>query len=214
MTKSETIGKLSEALSKAQSVMEGAKKDSSNPFFKSSYADLASVWDAIRKPLTDNGLAIIQTGVFIPDHPDLVAIETILTHTSGEWTSGIMTARPAKNDSQSVGSCVTYLRRYGASAIIGGYGEDDDGNVASGKASPKVKEDVPDFPPPTVKPMATFISEDQRKRFYTIATGTGFSDKEIKDHLLTMGLKSTKDILKTQYDALCQWATGQPKEAA
>ena len=73
MIQSETIGKLSEALAKAQGAMQNAVKDSSNPFFKSTYADLASVWDACRKPLSDNGLAIIQTADFVHEHPDMIS---------------------------------------------------------------------------------------------------------------------------------------------
>lgn len=143
MNKSETIGKLSEALAKAQAVIEGAKKDSANPYFKSKYADLASVWDACRKPLTDNGLSVIQTGLFDTTNPDMVIIETTLSHASGEWVSGIMAAKPVKTDPQSIGSCVTYLRRYSLSAIAGVSPEDDDANTASGNTSVTPKKWVP-----------------------------------------------------------------------
>ena len=137
MMQSESIGKLAEALSKAQGVIEGAKKDSDNLYFKNKYADLASVWDAIRKPLADNGLAVIQTGVYVPEHPDMVAIETMIVHASGQWKKGLMTAKPVKPDPQSLGSCVTYLRRYSLLAIAGVCPEDDDGAAASGTVAPK-----------------------------------------------------------------------------
>lgn len=176
MNKSETIGKLSEALAKAQAVIEGAKKDSANPYFKSKYADLASVWDACRKPLTDNGLSVIQTGLFDTTNPDMVIIETTLSHASGEWVSGIMAAKPVKTDPQSIGSCVTYLRRYSLSAIAGVSPEDDDANTASGNTSvtpkkwtPSVKEplprvdgmgeDLPDVPEVDTNPEDTLTVE-------------------------------------------------------
>ena len=152
MNKSETIGKLSEALSKVQGVIEGAKKDSLNPYFKSSYADLSSVWEAIKKPLAENGLAVIQTGVLNAEHADVISIETTLTHTSGEWVSGIMSAKLTKTDPQSVGSCITYLRRYSLSAIVGVSPEDDDGESATREKTQQkstsqetkaTKEDVP-----------------------------------------------------------------------
>ena len=152
MNKSESIGKLAEALAKAQGVIEGAHKSSSNPYFKSKYADLASVWDAIRKPLSDNGLAVIQTGVPNAEH-DLISIETTLCHTSGEWVSGIISVKAAKTDPQSVISCVTYLRRASLSAIAGVSPEDDDAEaVTHGKEPQKalskekkaVVEDVPE----------------------------------------------------------------------
>ncbi len=131
MNKSDNIGELAKALSKTQSEIKGAIMDSENPFFKSKYADLTSVWEACRKPLTDNGLAVIQTGVCLSEHPERVAIETTLVHASGEWMSGIISARPVKDDPQSLGSCVTYLRRYSLSALVGICPEDDDGNAAT-----------------------------------------------------------------------------------
>jgi hypothetical protein len=132
MIKSENIAKLTEALSKAQAIIEGAKKDSVNPYFQKKYADLASVWEACRKPLTDNGLAVFQTATFIPEYPDMVAIETTLSHSSGEFITGLMAAKPTKADPQSIGSCITYLRRYSLAAICGVSPEDDDGAAASG----------------------------------------------------------------------------------
>src|SRR3970282_214608 len=78
MSQSETIGKLADALAKEQRIMEGARKDSQTPFFKSSYADLASVWDACRKPLANNGLSVVQTADFLPQHPEVVCIDPTL----------------------------------------------------------------------------------------------------------------------------------------
>ena len=65
---SATIGKLVMALAKAQGQIKAAPKDSDNPFFKSKYADLASVWEACREPLAKNGLAVIQRPNHQPDH--------------------------------------------------------------------------------------------------------------------------------------------------
>lgn len=67
MKTSEHIDKLAAALAKAQSEMRGAVKDSANPFFKSSYADLESVWDAIRLPLTSNSLSVTQATDYEPE---------------------------------------------------------------------------------------------------------------------------------------------------
>jgi hypothetical protein len=135
MEHSATIGKLTEALSKAQGVIEGAKLDSTNPFFKSKYSDLTSIWASCRKPLTDNGLAVFQT--CCSDTPDIVVVETMLSHTSGEWVRGRLTMKPTKNDPQSIGSCITYGRRYSLAAMVGIAPEDDDGNVASGREEQK-----------------------------------------------------------------------------
>jgi hypothetical protein len=138
---SPTIAKLAAALCKAQSQMEGAKKNSSNPHFKNSYADLESVWDACRKPLTDNGLAVIQAPEGEGDH---VVLETMLVHNSGEFISRRLPIRPTKQDPQGVGSAITYARRYALMAMVGLAPEDDDGEAASGRGSTKQPTYKPD----------------------------------------------------------------------
>lgn len=152
MIQSETIGKLAEALAKAQAVIENAKKEASNPFFKSKYADLSSIWDVCRKPLTDNGLSIVQSPVFLTEHPEMVGLDTRLCHASGEWLEGRIVMKPVKSDPQSYGSCLTYLRRYSLQSFISICAEvDDDGNAATGKkpdvkpeTTPKRYDDVPE----------------------------------------------------------------------
>jgi hypothetical protein len=129
MNKSDTIGNLAKALALVQSQIKPAVKDSANPFFKSKYADLNSVWDACRDLLALNGLAVTQLNQITLDG---VIVETVLIHTSGEWISGEMYLPLTKHDAQGVGSAITYGRRYGLAAIVGIVAdEDDDGNAAS-----------------------------------------------------------------------------------
>lgn len=135
MNKSESIKELSTALAKAQGKIKGAVKDSANPFFKSKYADLASVVEAIRQAFSENGLSYVQT--VEPSEKDEVAVETVLLHSSGEWLScGILALPVTKADAQGYGSALTYARRYGLSAACGVAPEDDDGNAAA-KVAPK-----------------------------------------------------------------------------
>ncbi len=142
MTKSESIKELAAALAKAQGVMKGALKDSANPFFKSRYADLASVVEAIRAAFSANGLSYIQT--VEPSDKDEVRVETTLLHSSGEWIScGILSLPVSKIDAQGYGSALTYARRYSLSAAVGVAPEDDDGNAAS-LAKPKPTMDCTD----------------------------------------------------------------------
>lgn len=136
MNSSEQKNEIFSALSKAQSELQGAIKDSSNPFFKSNYADLASVWGVLQLPLAKNGLCVVQT---TEEHPDGVLLETTLGHTSGQWISSKLFMRPVKNDPQSVGSCLTYARRYSLAALCGVIAIDDDGNAASHYEAPKAK---------------------------------------------------------------------------
>lgn len=129
---SENITQVAKALNNVQIGLAAVRKDAKNPFFKSTYADLASIWDAVRIPLTTNGLSIVQCPR-VSLVPDLVVLETILLHTSGQWMSSQLVMRPVKSDPQGVGSCITYARRYGMCAILGitVTDEDDDGNAAS-----------------------------------------------------------------------------------
>jgi len=142
MNKSESIAGLAAALAAAQGVMKGALKDSANPFFKSRYADLASVVEAIRAAFSANGLSYIQT--VEPSDKDEVRVETTLLHASGEWIScGILSLPVSKIDAQGYGSALTYARRYSLSAAVGVAPEDDDGNAASA-AKPKLTMDCTD----------------------------------------------------------------------
>jgi hypothetical protein len=118
------LGKLLEALARAQAIMQGAIQDSSNPFFKSTYADLTSVWEACRDPLTKNGLSVIQTTQIINGQNCLVSI---LGHLSGQWIKSVLEIKPSKPDIQSLGSAITYCRRYALSALVGVCPVDDDG---------------------------------------------------------------------------------------
>jgi hypothetical protein len=134
MESSPTIGALAAALSKAQAKIKGAVKDSANPFFKSSYADLESVWDACREPLTSNNLAVIQT---VSLDNGISVLVTTLVHSSGEFVAGRLPLNPIKNDPQSLGSAISYARRYSLAAMVGIYQTDDDGEAAQGRADQK-----------------------------------------------------------------------------
>lgn len=134
VNKSESIKELAAALAKAQGKIKGAVKDSSNPFFKSKYADLASVVEAIRAAFSENGLSYVQT--VEPSDKEEVRVETVIMHSSGEWICcGVLNVPVSKADAQGFGSALTYARRYGLSAATGVAPEDDDGNAAA-KAKP------------------------------------------------------------------------------
>lgn len=130
--KSEQINELAAALAKAQGEMQTAKKDASNPFFKSKYADLSSVWEACREALTKHGLCVSQ---MIEQNENGDVLCTMLIHSSGQWLSSIIPIRVKEakggNELQALGSTLTYIRRYALSAIVGvAPDEDDDGNLS------------------------------------------------------------------------------------
>lgn len=122
------------ALAAAQLEMGRALKDSTNPAFKSKYADLASVCDACMPALNKHGIAVLQP-VF--DDESGRYVKTIFVHgDSGEQTECRVPLIVGKQDMQGYGSAVTYGRRYGLMGMAGIAPEDDDGNAAA-KAAPK-----------------------------------------------------------------------------
>lgn len=131
MDKSSDITELAKALNKAQSEMSGAAKSASNPFFKSKYADLNSVVDAVRIPFFENGLSYSQFPLM---EDDKVGVETILMHTSGQYMQSKLLLPMVKKDPQAAGSAITYARRYALQAIAGIPAEDDDGNASVNSA--------------------------------------------------------------------------------
>jgi hypothetical protein len=125
------------ALVKAQAGFAPALKTSSNPHFKSRYADLAAVVEAVIDSLNANGIFMTQKTL---DCESGVKVETIFIHQSGESMSmGVIGVPVQKNDAQGYGSALTYARRYGLMAACGVAPEDDEGNAATANAPKQAK---------------------------------------------------------------------------
>jgi hypothetical protein len=132
---SSSIKELALALHKAQKNIKGALKDATNPHFRSKYADLSSIIEAVKQPLLDQGIVFLQ-GVSGVENG--VAVETMLLHVSGEWMSSTLEIPASKQDAQGYGSATTYGRRYGLQSMCGVPAEDDDGNAATASAPSRV----------------------------------------------------------------------------
>jgi len=139
--KSNEINELAKGLILFHVKCEGIKKDAKNPFFKSTYASLPKIIEAITEPLAESGLALTMFPI------DENSLYCLLMHTSGQWIEATYTMKPVKDTPQDKGSCITYARRYCISSIlnlqIDDIMSDDDGNKASGKVEvkPTVKDD-------------------------------------------------------------------------
>ena len=153
MTRSDDIKDLALALSTAQGEIVNPEKNAINPYFSNQsktakYADLAAVLNVIRPAFSKNGLSFIQ----LPSiSENSASVETVLMHKSGQFISEkISSPVPPKKDketgavlpltAQSIGSVITYLRRYAIAAFAGIAQEDDDGNAATGIKSEEKKD--------------------------------------------------------------------------
>jgi ERF superfamily len=147
MNHSDQVDKLAEALAKAQGKIKGAPMSSENPFYSSRYANLESVWEACRTPLSDNGLSIVQGGSV---HDNNVYVTTIMIHASGQWMRSeinlpivVFKDRDTGGDkattAQVIGSLVSYGRRYGLAAMVGIYQSDDDAETGEGRGQAQGK---------------------------------------------------------------------------
>lgn len=141
MEKSENIVKISVALLKAQKKMENAVKTSSNPFFKSKFADLNSVREASMPVLNEEGISVLQP---IVQKDGKSFVRTLLLHDSGEYLSSDVEIVAAKqNDPQAQGSAISYARRYGLQSFLSLGADDDDGEKAMGRKSVELPKTAP-----------------------------------------------------------------------
>lgn len=162
MQRSDNIGALAKATAQAQGKMKAAAKDSANPFFKSKYADLASIWEACRDALAESGLAVFQPA---RTEGAKVTVTTLLAHADGEWLSEDLTVTAKEESPQAIGSAITYARRYGLAAMVGVAPEDDDGEMAHSRDTPTTKQERPPAAPrPPIKTPEEGVADVVKKR--------------------------------------------------
>lgn len=126
------INEIGKALRGVQASLTPVVKRSQNPYFKSKYATLENVWEAVKEPLSSNGLAVTQ----VPCGQYLV---TTIIHSSGQFIRGFYPLGELADDPQKLASKITYARRYSLSGMVGivFQDEDDDGNYASNRIATK-----------------------------------------------------------------------------
>jgi len=177
MKSSDAINELANALCNAQSQMGGAVKDSANPFFKSSYADLTAVIKAIKQPFADNGLSYTQ---FPVTDENGMGVCTRLMHVSGQWLEGQFTLPVVKRDPQAASSSLTYARRVSLSSIAGIPTADDDAEYAMLRGDDK-----------------KIISDDQIIAIKKLLDETGADSEKFCKWLK---VRSVDQILEIHYD--------------
>jgi hypothetical protein len=216
---SPSIKELAAALAAAQSEMGCAVKDSENPFYKSSFADLENVIEVCRPVLPKNGLSVSQVTRLIGDR---MALVTILMHKSGEWLAGEYLLTPAKADPQSMAGAVTFARRYALKASVNMSDTDDDGESATGRTAPrKPSLSLSDKPKPPSSEQARLVAlgwdsqAGQRKAIKAISdVGElhGWSKADLEDHLhFGLNLASTDDLPWELVDSFKAFISEHPK---
>lgn len=157
---------IASAFVKAQQGFGPALKTSTNPAFRSKYADLSACIEAVIDSLHANGIALVQKTE--PSERG-VKVQTVLLHESGESIeSGWLEVPASKQDPQGYGSALSYARRYSLMAACGHAPEDDDGNAASKRREPKADQDLRTPPVKTAAAMTT-ITPEQRERVESVA---------------------------------------------
>lgn len=202
-TMSGQVDKIFTAMAKAQGEMGHAAKTEENEFYGSKYADLTACFEAVRQPLFMNGLCIIQSPsaeLGYEDHDEKysasVTLNTLIGHTSGQWIVGKLSMPLSREDAHSVGSAVTYARRYALAAMLGLAQADDDGNAAT-----SVETEKPDIgmrpPKKTVK----------KKKAAKKKSGAGREEVGLRAKLNTLltaaGCTNTEEA-----DSVCAWLFG------
>lgn len=180
------------AFVKFQSEFKGMKPDSSNPFFKSTYISLDGILETARPILAKNGLAVIQEAT---GDGEYIFVKTKLIHESGEMIeTEVLKMKPQKNDPQSMGSCITYSKRYQLAALLG-ICEciDDDANTATyGNNSPEQSKSNGK------------LSAKQVGRLLAIGLKAGIKEPEIKKVIKAeFGKDKIEDLSIEAYNSIC-----------
>ena len=177
-TDEQTVGVI-KALVQVQAQAGSVAKDGKNPHFRSTYATLASVMDAIREPLRDSGFAILQSPSIDDGH---VRVATYLYHTTGGYAANTVVVQPRDLSPQSVGSAITYARRYGIMALLSLAPDDDDGNGAQ----PQRQAPQPQPQPKTTDDKRKEMIERIRQRGGDVALCAEMSEQELMEYGLQL----------------------------
>lgn len=197
--RTDQVNELAGALAKAQSEMKLAGLDAQNPYFKSRYADFASIVRASRPALSKYGLAVTQQ-LIIEDDGQMILL-TRLLHSSGQMLESKMRIVPSKNDLQTLGSTITYAKRYSYSAIVGvvASDEDDDGEIAMAPVRLKNEQGTAlntKYDPRNESPET--ISKDQLEELeYELSTYPDIAEQLLEG----LKLQSIADLPKSKYRA-------------
>jgi hypothetical protein len=194
-TQSENIADLAAALAKAQTEIGTVHKDQDNPYFRSKFASLATVWEAVRPTLSKNGLSVVQ----MPGSDERgYYVQTQLMHGSGQWIRSTTYMKPAKEDPQGIGSLISYARRYALQAMVMACPDDDDGEAAMGRPQGKSNA-APTKPVESSKPAPKVETAEAPAKATTGKRFNGDSHKALFEQLIQ------EDITPDEFLETAKW---------
>lgn len=228
---SDSLDKLAPALSKLQGGLENVKRDSANPFFKSKYSTLTSVWDEARAKLQANGFSLIQAPL---KSSQGVILKTMLLHSSGQFIASTFFMPVEKISAQDFGKAITYARRYCMCSVLGiAPDDDDDGNTAQyGTNKMKLRQEPKDTNirqsasagssgashsqnPNREGDLPAFISESKQKALFEQSKKAGWPLDEFKEWVFLKTKKeSLKDLIEEEYEKLSNSLGSKPWEVS
>jgi hypothetical protein len=206
--RSEKVGELMVALAKAQGEYDKATKDSSNPYYNSKYADLASITGAVRAAFSKHGIAIVQQ--VSADLERQTAGATTFLYFGEQWVSttcelpAVGKSKDGKDrfDAQTIGAAQTYARRYTLSPLASVAPEDDDANSIVRDDARKVSNAPQGKQAPATQPQENGASKFNRSNFLTKAKEYGWGMGEIKAYCVkTYNVRASGDMTDAQMEA-------------
>lgn len=195
MNQSENIQQLVKALAQAQGAFKRVGHDKLNPHYKSKYASLEAIIDAIREPVAKAGLAVVHS-------VEGEKIETRVMHTSGQWISSTIPLLLDKRSPQAVGSAITYAKRYNISCLLNlSIGEDDDANQAEEEhvEPPKVELVINDE---QVEQLEGLVAEYPELRKGILSTYRVQSFESLPQNMFNSVVKKINASLKAKKEAV------------
>ena len=201
---SEDIGELTKACCAAVPEFGDVIKDAQNPFFRSTYADLANYIEATRAPLAKHGVFLFQGLGMIGDMP---TVTTMLAHASNQILGFTFPMPASKPDAQGIGGAISYDRRYSYGPATNTAGEeDDDGNTAAQQRGEHLKKQEDQMAG------QERISLVMAKTFLKTAADHGRTPEQIKQYLDELnGYVQAEDITKQHWEQAKMWALNAPK---
>lgn len=192
---SEKVDLIISAIFAMQGEVLESYKNSVNPHFKSRYSDLVAVMEALREPMQKNGLCVVQT-TFMEN--DRFFLKTKIFHISGQWISSDYPLKPLKDDPQSMGSAITYARRYSLAAMTGLVQVDDDGNEASKTKKERFKEDPKENKTPRM--ITRMITKEEYEEIKKCLGGDEKKEKALEEYVKGKGFDSIESISIELYE--------------